>query len=76
VTEVVAESTGAVVTEAAVAEGAGVGAIDAFCSANRRSNQAFCSAKSLRISSSKSLVEGFMVEHQNRRPWYQMLATW
>jgi hypothetical protein len=52
-----AESSGAVATEA-VAEGAGVGAIDA---ANCRSNHAFCSAKSLRISSRRSWVEGFMV---------------
>jgi hypothetical protein len=59
-TEAGAEGAGAVGTQAAVVEGVGVGAIDALCSANRRSNLAFCSVKSLRISLSKSSVEGFM----------------
>jgi hypothetical protein len=57
-TEAGAEGAGAVGTQAAVVEGVGV--INALCSANRRSNLAFCSVKSLRISLSKSSVEGFM----------------
>ena len=80
-----AAAEGASATEA-TAEGAGVVETEAAWSANRRSNHAFCSAKSLRSSfcsaeslrssSSKSLVEGFMVDYQNRRLWYQMLVTW
>ena len=79
-----AAAEGASATEA-TAEGAGVVETEAAWSANRRSNHAFysakilwssfCSAESLRSSSSKSLVEGFMVDYQNRWLWYQMLAT-
>ena len=58
-TEVATEGAGAgAVATKAMAEGTGMGAIDV---ANRRSNHAFCWAKSLRISLRRSLVEGFMV---------------
>ena len=51
----------------AVAEGGGAGVAlatveGAMCLSNNRSNCAVCSAKSLRISTRKSSVEGFMVK--------------
>ena len=74
----VVEDAGAMVMEAAmegagtgaaeaVAEGGGAGVALAMvegvtCLSNSRSNCAVCSAKSLRISTRKSSVEGFMVK--------------
>ena len=64
--EAAMEGAGTGATEA-VAEGGGAGVALAMvegvtCLSNSRSNCAVCSAKSLRISTRKSSVEGFMVK--------------